>query len=440
MRTLKMTACLLALVMALLAAPAARAQVAGLYYKEVEKDGRIYIFNTPERYKAFEASGGDMGTNVTLVSRGPNSETLVAENETAMDLYLFKHNLEAYERPTPKAAAPSAYPATKISGRVFADFTTKENKDKATGVKSSDSGVGVDVKRFYFTVNHDFDAMWSAQFQSDIGDQGTRRYDVFVKKAFIQGKFSPGFIVRVGSADTPWVPFVEGLYGYRYFEQVITDHLSFGTSADWGVHVLGKVAGDVVGYQLSVLNGKGYSNPTRTGSVDFEGRVSVEPFKGFTLAAGGYSGKRGNDTNSTSLPVRHTAQRLDGLVSYVNDRFRIGAEYFQADNWNNVTTVLTDKADGYSTWASFAATPALSVFGRYDSAKPSKDLKPKLEFTYYNLGLQWRLNKSLASTLGYKFAEVKGGTVGTGNGTIGSTVATNKGQYNEFGVWLLYDF
>ena len=438
MRTMKITACLLALVMALLAAPAARAQVAGLYYKEVEKDGRIYIFNTPERYKAFEASGGDMGTNVTLVSRGANGETLVAENDTAMDLYLFKHNLEAYERPTPKTAAPAAYPATKISGRVFADFTTKENKDKASNVKSSDSGVGVDVKRFYFTVNHDFDAMWSAQFQSDIGDQGARRYDVFVKKAFVQAKFDPAFIVRIGSADTPWVPFAEGQYGYRYFEQVITDHLSFGTSADWGVHVLGKLANDTVGYQFSALNGKGYSNPTRTKSVDFEGRVSFEPVKGFTLAAGGYSGERGNETDA--VPTKHTAQRLDGLVSYVNDQFRVGAEYFQADNWNNTTTVLTDKADGYSAWASFACTPVLSVFGRYDSAKPSKDLKPKLEFTYYNLGLQWRANKSLAATLGYKFAEVKGGTLSTGNGTIGSTVATNKGQYNELGAWFLYDF
>jgi len=437
MRTMKITACLLALVMALLAAPAAKAQVAGLYYKEVEKDGRIYIFNTPERYKSFEASGGDMGTNVTLVNRGANGETLVAENETAMDLYLFKHNLEAYERPTPKAAAPSAS-ATTIGGRVFADFTTKENKDKATGVKSSDSGIGTDVKRFYFTVNHNFDAMWSAQFQSDIGDQGSKRYDVFVKKAFIQGKFDPAFTVRIGSADTPWVPFVEGLYGYRYFEQTLTDHLSFGSSADWGVHVLGKFGGDLVSYQVSALNGKGYSNPTRTKSVDFEGRLSVEPVKGFTLAVGGYSGDRGNSTDA--VPTKHTAQRLDAAIGYVSDQFRIGGEYFTADNWNTTTSLLTDKSDGYSTCASFSFTPALSVFGRYDSAKPSKDLKPNLEFTYYNLGLQWRANKSLAGTLGYKYAEVKGGTLGTGNGTIGSTVATSKGEYNEFGVWLLYDF
>jgi hypothetical protein len=437
--TSKITACLLALVIALLAAPAAMAQVAGLYYKEVEKDGRIYIFNTPERYKSFEASG-DMGTGVTLVNRGANGETLVAENETAIDLYLFKHNLEAYERPTPKpAAGPAAYPSTKIGGRVFADASTKENKDKFTGIKSSDSGLGVDVKRFYFTVTHDFDATWSAQFQSDIGDQGTRRYDVFVKKAYVQAKLSPGATFRLGSADTPWVPFVESLYGFRYVEQVVTDRLSFGTSADWGLHFLGKAANDTIGYQFSALNGKGYSNPTRTKSVDFEGRVSFEPVKGFTLAAGGYTGKRGNDTDA--VPAKHTAQRLDGLVAYVSDRFRVGGEYFEAKNWNNVATVLTDKANGYSVWGSVGVTPAVTLFGRYDDVKPSKDLKPNLKDTYYNAGVQWRYNKAVAASLTYKFEEVKAGTLSTGNGgTVGSTNAGSKGEFNEFGLYVLYDF
>jgi hypothetical protein len=82
------------------AAPAA-AQVGSLYYREVEKDGRVYVFNTPEKFKLWEASG-DMGVSITLIGRGPNGETVVAENETALDLYLFKHGLEAFDRPTPK--------------------------------------------------------------------------------------------------------------------------------------------------------------------------------------------------------------------------------------------------------------------------------------------------------------------------------------------------
>ena len=93
-------AAVLALVMAS-ATVAASAQVTGLYYKEVTKDGRVYVFNTPETLKLWEESG-DMGKSVTLIGRGENGETLVAENETAADLYFFRHNLEGYDRPTPK--------------------------------------------------------------------------------------------------------------------------------------------------------------------------------------------------------------------------------------------------------------------------------------------------------------------------------------------------
>jgi hypothetical protein len=435
-RSALFAAALIALVFALSAAPAAVAQVTGLYYQEVEKDGRIYVFNTPERYKMWSESG-DMGAAITLPGAGPNGETVVGENETAIDLYNYKHNLPAYDRPTPKPATPAAYPSTKIGGRVYADITSKENKDEASSNKSGDSGVGVDVKRFYFTVTHEFDPVWSAQFQSDIGDQGARRYDVFVKKAYVQAKLSPAATFRLGSADTPWVPFVEGQYGFRYFEQVVVDHLSFGTSADWGLHFLG--TSGMFGYQLSAINGRGYSNPSRSKTVDFEGRINVEPIKGLTLAVGGYSGKRGLETDAA--PARHTAQRLDGLISYVNPMVRLGAEYFSADDWNTVASAASDSSDGYSLWAAFTPTGSqLTVTGRYDSVHPSKDLKPKLEETYYNLGLQWRYNKSVAGLLGYKHQEVEGGTLGTGNGTIGSTNANRKGKYDEIGLWAVYDF
>jgi len=428
-----------ALVIALLAAPVAMAQVAGLYYQEVEKDGRIYVFNTPEKYKSWEASG-DMGTAITLVGRGPNGETVVAENETAADLYFFKHNLPAYDRPTPKVAAPAAFPATKIGGRVYADLTSKEIEDKGTGIKSADSGVGVDVKRFYFTVTHDFNAVWAAQFQSDIGDKptGSRRYDVFVKKAYIQAKFTPGATFRLGSADTAWVPFVEGIYGYRYVENEQIDRLSFGTSADWGLHFLGKTG--VVSYQLSAQNGRGYSDPARSESVDFEGRISAEPIKGLTFAVGGYSGKRGLETKTT--PAKHTAERLDALVAYVADRYRFGGEYFSADNWNTVTSVAKDSSDGYSVWFSFGLDKAntKAIFGKYETADPSKDIRPALQDTYYNLGLQWRINKAFAGSLVYKWEEVEGGNQGTTNGTIGSLVPGKKGEYNEIGFWTVFDF
>jgi hypothetical protein len=427
---------LLALVLALGAAPATHAQVTGLYYQEVQKDDRIYVFNTPEKAASWEKTG-DMGVAITLVGRGPNGETIVAENDTAMDLYLFKHNLPAYDRPTPVPAKAAEYPKDKIGIRVYADITDRQNKDEATGVKSNDSGTGVDVKRFYFTYTHTFDKVWSAQFQSDIGDQGARRYDVFVKKAYIQAAISPALALRLGAADMPWIPFVEGQYGLRYIEPTVTDRLSFGTSSDWGVHATGKFA-NVFSYYASVVNGRTYSNPSRSKGVDFEGRVSVEPVKGLVLGVGGYSGHRGLETDTA--PAKHTATRTNALLAYSNSRFKIGGEWYQAEDWNTVTSTSSDKSDGYSAWAQFTINPKASVFGRYDSSNPSKDLRPNLEDTYYNLGYQWKFNKALTGALVYKYDEVKGGTVSTANGTIGSTNPARKGKFQEIGLFAVYDF
>jgi hypothetical protein len=329
---------------------------------------------------------------------------------------------------------PGARAGTAINGLVFADFSDKQNQDRATGAKSSDSGVGADVKRFYFTVTHEFDSVWSAQFQSDIGDQGARRYDVFVKKAYVQAKLAPEAIFRLGSANTPWVPFIEETYGYRYIENEAAERAGFGTSADWGVHFLGKAAGDRLNYAAGVLNGRGYSNPARSKSVDFEGRLDLAPVTGLHFAVGGYTGKRGLDSYNT--PARHTATRFDALAAFVNSSTRIGGEYFQARDWNNVTTVASDKAEGYCAWFSIQPVPAITILTRYDEVKPSKTLKPNLKDRFYLAGFEHSFNASFAASLVYKHEEVKGGSVTVSEGTIGS--ATDKGRYNEVGVFVRY--
>jgi Phosphate-selective porin O and P len=86
----------------------------GLWYKEVEKDGRIFVFNTDKKYKEWLVSN-DMGIAITMLGQGPNGETVVAENETAIDLYNLKHDRPGYSRPAPKpAAAPGLPTAIKI--------------------------------------------------------------------------------------------------------------------------------------------------------------------------------------------------------------------------------------------------------------------------------------------------------------------------------------
>ncbi len=86
----------------LVAGTAANAQILSLYFKQITRDGQIYIFNSGEQYKKFQENG-DMGPSpITIPEYGPNGELLISENETAIDLYNLKHDKEAYDRPLPK--------------------------------------------------------------------------------------------------------------------------------------------------------------------------------------------------------------------------------------------------------------------------------------------------------------------------------------------------
>lgn len=326
------------------------------------------------------------------------------------------------------AAVDKLISNTSLSGKMFFDFTNINDKNSDKG-KTDKSGFGLDVKRFYLGINHKFNDVWSANLTTDFNyASAIGQTSLYVKKAYVQGKFDDAAVLRIGSADLPWVPFVENAYGYRYVENTLIDRLKYGTSADWGLHLGGDVgASKSLNYAVSVVNGGGYKNPSRSKGVDFEGRVGFVPFENMIIAVGGYSGKLGKEVESTVNS--NTAQRGDLLVAYADKTYRFGAEYFTAKNWNNVLSPLTDKADGYSVWGSVALSDDLSLFARYDNAKLSKNLDHNAKDTYYNLGLQYQVTK------GFKLAGVWKHEDGDKSVTTPLPAHVQTVKTNEIGVW-----
>ena len=336
-------------------------------------------------------------------------------------------------------AAPAAdVPLPTVGGTIFADFTNLDME--GDGAKTAASGTGIDVTRFYLIFNERFDDTWSANLTTDAGYSSTGgATDVFIKKAYVQGMLSTALWGRLGSADLPWVPMVERLYGYRFVEHELLDRLHFGTAADWGLHGGGDLDEQRVSYAVSVINGNGYKNPTRSKSMDVEARLAVTPIDGLTVAVGGYNGKLGKDEYGMSAPtVFHTASRFDALVAYVGGGLRVGGEYFSANDWNNVTTAASDRAEGTSIWASYQFTPLWSAFGRWDQAKASREIAPNRNDEYYNAGISVQPIKPLTFALAYKHEKVDGG--GFVNTAYGNLGGTRDGTVNEVGVWGLVSF
>ena len=339
--------------------------------------------------------------------------------------------------PAPSSDVPGWVKNTTISGKVFANVSNIDHE--SDGVDQSDNGTQAELKRFYLGVDHKFNDVFSANLTTDFryNANGTSKdVLVYVKKAFVQAKLSPAFFVRVGAADLPWVPFAEGLYGYRFVENELVDRTKFGTSSDWGVHIGGSLAGGKISYAASAINGAGYKTLSRSSNtIDLEARISANPIKNVTIGIGGYSGKLGksSDVNDTE----HRATRLNAIAAYTDKRVRAGVEYFQARNWNNVTSLASDKSNGWSAFGSFAFTPKVSVFGRYDWVNPTERTNDDLKENYFNVGLNYKPLKDIDVALVYKRDRAKNGFISTSNGTIGGL---DRGTYDEIGVFSQFVF
>jgi len=342
--------------------------------------------------------------------------------------------------PLTKAVKEGWFANTSISGKAFVNVSNiHQTSTDLAGVKTDNAqnGTQTELKRFYIGVDHKFSDVFSANVTTDFryNSNGTSKdVLVYVKKAYVQAKLSPALWVRVGSADLPWVPFVESVYGYRFVENTLIDRTKFGTSADWGVHAGGSFGNGLVNYAVSAINGAGYKTLSRNSdTIDLEGRISVNPIKTVTLAVGGYTGKLAKSAaNLPGSATPHTATRFDALAAYTDKRIRAGVEYFSAKDWNNVNTVASDKSQGWSAFGSFAFTPKILAFGRYDWVKPNRDINPALKDHYFNVGLDFKPLPPLDFALVYKRDRANHGLLSTSNGTIGGA---DHGTYDEIGLF-----
>ena len=330
------------------------------------------------------------------------------------------------------APAPKWYESTRINGRIYYNFSSISRA--SDGVKT-ETGSGFAIKRVYIGIDHKFDDMFAVNITTDIApvvgpnDGNLVGNGLYVKKGYLEVKFDPAAILRIGAADTPWVPFVENIYGLRHIENTITDRTAFATSADWGFHLLGTLGDGLVSYQASIIDGGGYRQPRFSQSLDVEGRISAH-YKGFTAGFGGYYGNLAKDT--TGVETFNKATRITALIAYQNKLFTIGGEAFDAKNFKQVTLPTPDEATGFSVFGSVYPVRKWTLFGRYDHIRPSLEGAPAETGDYVNIGVQFSPVQIVDFGLVYKHERVRGGTLTTSNGVIGGVIG---GTFDEFGLF-----
>ena len=86
---------------------------------------------------------------------------------------------------------------------------------------------------------------------------------MFVK--YLYGIFTPvkNIAIRFGLTETPWIPYEEGLWDYRFVSETAPDYEGFMPSSDLGVAVVGSLLNKLVSYHVMVSNGEGYQAPQK---------------------------------------------------------------------------------------------------------------------------------------------------------------------------------
>ena len=370
--------CLLALVIGAVSAPA---QVTGLYYKEVEKDGRIYVFNTPERYKSFSESG-EIGTAITLIGKAEGGKTLVAENETAADLYFFKHNLDGYERPTPKPYAPPFDVSWKdgkttiksknaqlgISNRVQIRFTSEDLDATSSSQPERDSFRLRRMKTKFDGWVYDQDLTY--EMQVNFADSSNVLEDAQINYDFTEGK--KAFMIKAGQYKVPFGRQELTSSGSQQFVDRSTVSNTFARGRDIGVQLWGTPSGGVIDWRVGAFNGNGRTvSRNDNDDLQYNARLQWAPFGDpkysegdfdssdrplFAIAADYEANTR--EVAASGLALAHqNEQTIVGLDATFKYRgFSIFAEMFDRENDRN--TGFSDFDDeGYVLQAGYFVIP-----------------------------------------------------------------------------------
>lgn len=170
---------------------------------------------------------------------------------------------------------------------------------------------------------------------------------------------------KLGLIHTPWLDWVEGMYGYRMQGTMPMERNHYFNSADIGAGVDGAWANQKVNMQVGVYNGEGYHGGVGDGRKDIAGRVSVRLLEsddhgsrgGLRLTGFGQYGKP--NTGGTRF-------RAIGMLSYHTHRFTVAAQAAAAADSVASSTDLT-KSRLFAGWGVYRMPDSpVAILARVD--------------------------------------------------------------------------
>jgi hypothetical protein len=411
--SLKSSAAGLLILSALLMGAAPHASAAGpaMFYIEVPKEGRIYVFAVGERYDAFQKSGGtDVGAPVTTrPGYGPKGEAVVFDSEDAINLYNFKHDLPGeYFPPTPEEKPKSSFPSGKFSGLMFGDYYYYDrwHGDQLSPAEPTtvEGQHGFWLRRIYLTYDLTFSEKFTTRLRIEMNSNGRfagGNLDPYVKDAYLKWTYKGKQQLTLGIQPSLTFDWLEGFWGLRHVEKTPADLYRIDSSRDFGVTFSGPFAVKGLSYAAQFGNDSGTGSETDKYKIlRFECRYERDP--GIALEVLYSDSQRPNDQDRT------TAQ---GFVGYRNKVLRLGAQYLWQERDSGLPGVADQKIDIWSGFVVWEFLKKADVFVRMDDVKgdlggvetglPGADaidyllLSPDSPFMTWIVGGEWFITPSI---------------------------------------------
>lgn len=300
----------------------------GSFYREVEKDGRIFVFNNQRVFVDWEKSG-ELGVAITLLGYGPNGETMVFDSEEAIHLYNFKHGRPGDPRPQPTpspgptvswrdGATTLLFPGlaqVRISNRVQVRYTHEMPDETVTLPGTGGAGDGRDsfrIRRAKFKVDGWFYKQWLLyEIQLNWPGVGTAGNPAAVlEDANINWDLTRGerkFMVKFGQYKVPFGRQELTSSGSQQFVDRSQVSNTYARGRDTGLQLWGRLLGDKVEWRVGAFNGNGLTRSTNDNDTfQWNARVMIQPNGVAPLGTGlGNSGPlfSESDFESTDTPI-----------------------------------------------------------------------------------------------------------------------------------------
>jgi phosphate-selective porin OprO and OprP len=325
---------------AIVSTMAGTAAAQGSFYREVTKDGRIYVFNNIQQYSDWEKSG-EMGVAITLLGYGPAGETMVFDSEQAIHLYNFKH-----DRPGDPRPQPSPSPATTVSwkdgattvvvpgvaqvrvtNRVQVRFTEELPDDTVQLPGTPDKGdakgsfrlrrVKSKIDGWFYKpwLLYEMQLNWPAVTGANPG--------AFLEDADINWDLTRGdrkLIVKFGQFKVPFGRQQLTSSGNQQLVDRSQVSDTYARGRETGIQLWGRVLGDRFEWRVGAFNGNGLTRNTNDNDkFQWNARVTLQPNGVVPLGQGfGTSGPlySESDFESTDKPIWALA------ASYENNDMR----------------------------------------------------------------------------------------------------------------------